>query len=111
MSTASKPHDCPAEITLRVIGGRWKIPILFFLCGGTQRFGELRTRLSGVSPKVLTEHLRQMEKDGLVSRTVHAEVPPRVEYALTPRGTTLKPVINEMVKWGKSHAKLMRPGE
>jgi DNA-binding HxlR family transcriptional regulator len=105
MPPSKEQHHCPAETTLHVIGGRWKIPILFFLCTGTKRFGELRTSLSGVSPKVLTEHLRQMETDGLISRTIHAEVPPRVEYALTPRGRSLQPVVDAMVKWGKAHAK------
>lgn len=93
--------NCPAEKTLRVINGKWKVPILYFLWSGTRRFGELRASLPGVAPKVLTEHLRSMEKDGLLKRKIYAEVPLRVEYSLTARGRSLKPVVDAMVKWGK----------
>ncbi len=93
--------DCPADKTLKVIGGKWKVPILYFLWTGTMRFGELRASLTQVSPKVLTEHLREMEADGLVKRKVFPQIPPRVEYSLTARGRSLKPVVEAMVKWGK----------
>jgi DNA-binding HxlR family transcriptional regulator len=91
---------CPAEVTLGVIGGRWKVLILYHLFGGTKRFSELQRALPGVTQKMLTQQLREMERDGIVSRTVFPQVPPRVEYALTPRGETLKPVVKAMCQWG-----------
>ena len=98
----AKPASrCPAETTLGVIGGRWKVPILWHLFGGTKRFGELRRALAGVTQKMLTQQLRELERDGVVSRTVYAEVPPRVEYSLTDRGQSLRPVVDAMCKWAK----------
>jgi DNA-binding HxlR family transcriptional regulator len=91
---------CPAEVTLGVIGGRWKVLILYHLFGGAKRFSELQRALPGVTQKMLTQQLREMERDGIVSRTVFPQVPPRVEYALTPRGETLKPVVRAMCQWG-----------
>ena len=95
---------CPAESTLGVIGGRWKVLILWHLLTGTLRFGQLRRAIPGVTQKMLTQQLREMEADGVITRTVYAEVPPRVEYALTPRGQSLRPVIDAMCKWGKGKA-------
>ena len=92
---------CPAEATLGVIGGRWKVLILWHLFGGTRRFGELRRALAGVTQKMLTQQLRELERDGVVTRTVYAEVPPRVEYSLTDRGQSLRPVVAAMCTWGK----------
>jgi DNA-binding HxlR family transcriptional regulator len=93
---------CPAEATIDVLGGRWKAPIVWHLLrSGTLRFGELRRTMPGVTQKMLTQHLRELESDGVVSRKVYAEVPPKVEYSLTQRGKTLKPVIEAMCKWGK----------
>jgi DNA-binding HxlR family transcriptional regulator len=92
---------CPAEATLTVIGGRWKVPILWHLFPATKRFSQLRRDLNGVTPKMLTQQLRELERDGIVSRRVYAEVPPRVEYSLTLRGQSLKPVVEAMCKWGK----------
>lgn len=97
-------QGCPAELTLRVVGGAWKVPIVFHLSGGTLRFGELRRRLEGVSQKVLTQHLRDLEAHGVLFRKVYPEVPPRVEYSLTPLGRSLEPVVLAMVTWGKAHA-------
>lgn len=99
----NKNEPCPAEQTLRVVGGKWKIPILFFLWTGTHRFSELRSALGHVAPKVMTQQLREMEADGLLTRKVFAEVPPRVEYALTAKGKSLRPVVDAMVRWGKTH--------
>jgi len=96
---------CPADKTMKLIGGKWKVPILYFLWNGTRRFGELKASLPEASPKVLTEHLRQMEADGLLTRKIYAEVPPRVEYSLTARGRSLKPVVDAMVKWAKGERK------
>ncbi len=91
---------CPAEVTIAVIGGRWKVPILYHLSGGAKRFSELQRALTGVTQKMLTQQLRELERDGIVSRTVYPQVPPKVEYALTPRGRTLRPVVGAMCRWG-----------
>jgi DNA-binding HxlR family transcriptional regulator len=95
---------CPAEETLRVIGGRWKIPILWHLSQETKRFSGLQRSIQGITPKMLTQQLREMERDGIVNRRVHPEVPPRVEYSLTPMGRSLKPVVDAMCKWGAGSA-------
>lgn len=95
--------ECPVEITLSLIGDKWKILILRDLLGGTMRFGELKKSIGKVSQKVLTSQLRDMEAHGLVHRQVYAEVPPRVEYSLTETGRSLEPVINAMLDWGSSY--------
>ena len=92
---------CPVEITMGLIGEKWKVLIIRDLLTGTKRFGELKKSLTGITQKVLTEHLRQMEASGLVKRKVYAEVPPRVEYSLTETGLSLKPILDVMVEWGK----------
>lgn len=92
---------CPAESTLEVIGGRWKILILYQLDGGPKRFSELKRSLPDVTQKMLTQQLRQMEADGLVRRKVYPQVPPKVEYSLTPRGQSLRPIVDAMCKWGQ----------
>ena len=97
---------CPAEFTLGVIGGRWKVPIVWHLFGGARRFSELFRALKddsgkGVTQKMLTQQLRELERDGVVSRKVYAEVPPKVEYSLTERGLSLKPVVESMCRWAK----------
>jgi DNA-binding HxlR family transcriptional regulator len=105
---AKRECQCPADATLELIGGRWKVPILWELFQGKRRFSELRRLLRGAcGQKVLTQHLREMERDGLVKRKIYAQVPPKVEYSLTPAGKSLKPVVDAMVKWaaGKSQAK------
>jgi DNA-binding HxlR family transcriptional regulator len=97
------PLHCPAEATLAVIHGRWKVPILWHLArSGTLRFSELRRAIPGITQKMLTQQLRELESDGVVSRRVYAEVPPKVEYSLTERGRSLGPVIHAMCLWGKS---------
>jgi DNA-binding HxlR family transcriptional regulator len=93
--------QCPAEATIEVLAGRWKAHIIWVLLQGTRRFGELHRVVPGVTQKVLTQQLRELEADGVVSRKVFAEVPPKVEYSLTDRGRSLKPVIDAMCKWGK----------
>lgn len=92
---------CPVETTLSLIGDKWKVLILRELLGGTRRFGELQRGVGRVSQKVLTSQLRAMEADGLVHREVFAEVPPRVEYSLTPLGKSLAPVIDVLKAWGE----------
>lgn len=94
---------CPVETTLTLIGNKWKVLILRDLLPGTKRFGELKKSLGSVSQKVLTAQLRDMEADGLVSRTVYAEVPPKVEYTLTDLGMSLKPVLDSMLTWGENY--------
>ena len=94
---------CPVETTLTLIGDKWKVLILRDLMDGTKRFGELKKSLGGVSQKVLTAQLRDMEASGLISRKVYAEVPPRVEYSLTGLGESLRPVIDVLRTWGEEY--------
>ncbi len=94
---------CPVETTLSLIGDKWKVLILRDLMPGTKRFGELKKSIGGVSQKVLTAQLRDMEENGLVSRKVYAEVPPRVEYSLTETGMSLKPLLDVMANWGTQY--------
>lgn len=91
---------CPVETTLTLIGDKWKVLILRDLLPGKKRFGELKKSLGKVSQKVLTAQLRDMESNGLVSRKVYPEVPPRVEYSLTELGQSLKPILDAMQDWG-----------
>ena len=92
---------CPVEHTLLVVGGQWATLVVRELLGGRKRFGELRATLGAVSPKTLTEKLRRLESQGLVSRHAYAEVPPRVEYELTEQGHTLEPVLRALWEWGE----------
>lgn len=94
---------CPVETTLMLISNRWKVLILRDLLMGTRRFSELKRSVGSISQKVLTQNLRQMEEDGLVTRTVYPEVPPRVEYALTPLGRSLQPILDSMWSWGEAY--------
>lgn len=94
---------CPVEITMGLIGDKWKVLIIRDLLTGTKRFGELKKSLNGITQKVLTNNLREMEASGLVNRKVYAEVPPRVEYSLTETGLSLKPILDSMVVWGNSY--------
>ncbi len=92
---------CPATYTLSVIGGKWKPLILYHLQGRTRRNGELLRLIPGITQKVLTRQLRELEDDGIVARKVYPVVPPHVEYSLTEQGTTLKPILDAMVAWGQ----------
>ena len=94
---------CPVETTLMLIGDKWKVLILRDLMDGTKRFGELKKSIGTVSQKVLTAQLRDMEKKGLLTRKVYAEVPPRVEYTLTEMGYSLKPILDAMWTWGAGY--------
>lgn len=94
---------CPVETTLTLIGDKWKVLILRDLMNGTKRFGELKRSIGTVSQKVLTAQLRDMEQKGLLTRTVYAEVPPRVEYTLTETGYSLKPILDAMGAWGEAY--------
>jgi DNA-binding HxlR family transcriptional regulator len=93
----------PVIATLGLIGGRWKGIILYQLTFGTRRFGEIAVRIPTISRKVLTEQLKELEKDGLVSRKKYNETPPRVEYSLTELGESLSPVFDEMADWGRKN--------
>ncbi|WP_400218811.1 winged helix-turn-helix transcriptional regulator [Methanomethylophilus alvi] len=94
---------CPVETTLLLIGDKWKVLILRDLMDGTRRFGELRRSVGGISQKVLTEKLRELEADGILTRTAYAEIPPRVEYALTELGSSLHPVLDSLAEWGSGY--------
>lgn len=92
---------CPAEATLLVIGGSWKVPILWHLAKETKRFSQLQRDLQGVTQKMLTQQLRELERHEVVARKVYPQVPPKVEYSLTPRGRSLLPIVASMCEWGK----------
>jgi DNA-binding HxlR family transcriptional regulator len=98
-----KGQQCPAERTLDIIGGRWKVLILWQLFQGEKRFSELFRALNGITQKMLTQQLRELEKDGIVHRQVYPQVPPKVEYSLTPLGESLRPVVDGMCEWGLRH--------
>ena len=95
--------DCPVATTVQLIGNKWKLLIIRNLRIRPWRFNELHKNLDGISQKVLTDSLRSMEADGLITRTVYAEVPPRVEYALSELGETLRPILDAMETWGNSY--------
>ncbi|MUG96159.1 transcriptional regulator [Scytonema sp. UIC 10036] len=94
---------CEVETTLRVIGGRWKVLIIRELMVGVKRFGELQRALDGITQKMLTQQLREMEEDGIISRKVYPQIPPKVEYSLTPLGESLQPILYAMHEWGVKH--------
>jgi DNA-binding HxlR family transcriptional regulator len=94
---------CPVAATIEIIGGRWKTLILYQLGFGTRRFGELGVRIPTISRKVLTEQLKELEKDGLVHREQFSEIPPRVEYSLTELGRSLSPIFDQIATWGHTH--------
>ncbi|WP_392566300.1 helix-turn-helix domain-containing protein [Utexia brackfieldae] len=96
---------CPVEMTLMLMGDKWKVLIIRELLTGTKRFGELKKSLNGISQKVLTQHLRMMEENGLLNRQVYAQVPPKVEYSLTDVGHSLKQVHDAMWQWGEAYKK------
>ena len=95
--------ECPAATTVQLIGNRWKLLILRNLRMRPLRFNELQKSLNGISQKVLMQSLRSMEADGLIIRTVYAEVPPRVEYSLSELGETMRPILDAMEKWGNAY--------
>lgn len=95
--------NCPVETTLQLMGDKWKVMIIRDLLEGTRRFGELKKSVTGITQKVLTSNLRAMEENGLLTRKIYAEVPPRVEYTLTKTGYSLKPILDAMVEWGKEY--------
>ncbi|WP_236615050.1 helix-turn-helix domain-containing protein [Desulfovibrio sp. X2] len=105
-------YYCVVELALRVIGGKWKPLILYRLVdGGVMRFSELRRSIPSITQKMLTQQLRELENDGIVLRTVHAEVPPRVEYALSDLGQSVMPVLHQLCEWGRDYELRMAEGE
>lgn len=106
MSETEHAHGscCPVVNTLDIIGGKWKVLILYYLNGETRRFNELQRLLASITQRMLTLQLRELENDGIVHREVYPQVPPKVEYSLTEFGRTLMPVIEAMHRWGEQYA-------
>jgi DNA-binding HxlR family transcriptional regulator len=100
MTETCVDEQCPVARAVRALDGKWTMLIVRDLLGGMRRFSQLRASLAGISPKTLTDRLRELEDQGLVTRTVYAEVPPRVEYALTDLGRRLRPVVDALGDWG-----------
>ena len=107
MLTKEEMPACPVATTVRLIGSKWKLLIIRNLLQRPWRFNELKKNLEGISQKVLTDSLRSMEADGIVTRTVYPEVPPRVEYSLTDLGRSLKPVLDAMRTWGEEYRSML----
>ena len=99
--------ECPVATTVQLIGNKWKLLIIRNLLVRPWRFNELHKNLEGISQKVLTDCLRSMETDGIITRTAYAEVPPRVEYALSELGESMRPILNSMQTWGENYKALI----
>jgi len=108
-ATASA-DDCTVEKALAVVGAKWTLIVLHHLMDGPRRFGDLQRLVPAASPKMLTVRLRELEQLGLLTRTVHAEIPPRVDYQLTTQGRSLRPIIDSIEKWGRSLRPAKRSG-
>ena len=98
------PYRCPVTATIQLIGGKWKIIILWAISNNVSRFGELQRAIPSITKKMLTSELRALESDGFINRKVYPVVPPKVEYTITPLGDTLRPVLNAMGDWGQRYA-------
>ena len=105
MKTKEELPECPVATTVSLIGSKWKLLIMRNLLVRPWRFNELKNSLDGISQKVLTDSLRSMEEDGIITRTVYPEVPPRVEYALSELGESMRPIIKSMEEWGVEYKK------
>ena len=103
MSKEKPLPDCPVETTLSLISDKWTVVIIRDLLTGTKRFNELMRSVTGITQKVLTSHLRNMEANGLLVRKVYPEIPPKVEYTLTETGYSLKPILDAMYTWGENY--------
>lgn len=97
------PSECPVTFCLSVIGGKWKPVIIFCIANGVDRFGAMQRSVPGITKQMLTKQLRELEGDNILTRTVYAEVPPRVDYALTETGRSLLPIVEHMKMWGQAH--------
>jgi DNA-binding HxlR family transcriptional regulator len=102
---ATRTYNCPVEAAVDVFGGKWKAVILWWLHERTWRFAELRRQIPGITEKMLTQQLRELEADGIVARRVYATVPPKVEYSLTEYGRSLKRALRAICDWGQGHIK------
>ena len=111
MLTKSELPDCPVATTLQLIGNKWKMLILRNLMTRPWRFNEMLRSIPGISQKVLTDNLRALENDEIITRTVFPEVPPRVEYALSDLGESMRPIIKAMEAWGKEYQQMVRDNE
>ena len=98
-----KTVSCPVESILEVISGKWKVLALYYLLEGTKRFNELHRSLPGISHRTLVKQLRELEQDGIVSRKIYAQIPPKVEYSLTDKGKSLDPVLKAMHSWSEKY--------
>ena len=107
MKTKDELPDCPVATTVSLIGSKWKLLIMRNLLVRPWRFNELQKSLDGISQKVLTDSLRSMEADGIITRTVYPEVPPRVEYALSELGESMRPIIKSMEVWGNNYKQVL----
>ena len=107
MLTQKELPACPVATLVEIIGNKWKLLIIRNLLVRTYRFGELKNDLSGISQKVLTDSLRALEADGIITRTAYAEVPPRVDYSLSDLGNTLRPLFKDMELWGNSYKEMV----
>ncbi len=106
MNTADKTDlkiVCPVTYTMGVIGGKWKPIILYLISKEVNRFGILQRKIDGISKQMLTKQLRELESDGILERVIYPEIPPRVEYFITPKGASLFPIINSMQEWGRDY--------
>ena len=108
MISKKEMPECPVATTIQLIGSKWKLLILRNLMHRPWRFNELRRSIGGISPKVLTDSLRSLEEDGIVVRTVYAEVSPRVEYSLSELGETLRPILTAIQVWGEEYQNKMK---
>ncbi len=100
MITSNNYFECPLTSAMEIIGGKWKIVILGNLFTGVKRFGELKKLMPGITQKMLTQQLRELEQDGLLHREIYKEIPPKVEYSLTENGKSLEPILKELCTWG-----------
>ncbi|MDO4534337.1 MAG: helix-turn-helix domain-containing protein [Clostridium perfringens] len=105
MADLQKKYNCPLELTMDLIGGKWKIIILWYLLDNKKRFSELNRLIPNITQKMLTTQLRELEEKGLINRHVYPQVPPKVEYSLTEQGYSLKNVLNDICSWSTSYAK------
>lgn len=105
MLNKNKPtrSKCPITGTLNLIGGKWSLPIIYVLMDGTHRFKELQRSVEGINTRMLVKELKQLEEAGVILREIFAEVPPRVEYSLTPKGRALRNILDEMKSWGRKY--------
>ena len=103
------PVRCPVEVTLQIVGGKWKPLILYYLLQSTRRYNELKRMLPAVTPQMLTLQLRELERDAIVHRHVYAEVPPKVECSLTDLGHSLEPILLALLAWGEGYLQTVEP--